>query len=1462
MISDASLRGHLHRNARVARVIPDGFADIGRAARRDGWRKALDEPMAEWLDSNAMSWRQAMAVAEAAEQLGLVTFNDLCRPETDTHIEREHGRRILRGAALVLQKWFGDHNEWTRGDDALEEGRGQVDEVEDELPGPMDLFSAPALRLGSAKQTALSGPPSSLPALRDWAARHGVLERLGDPAPVLPGGQAAWQTTEAPATVEEALIAGPPSRRRSATEQWTTRIRREAAAAYLIRIAENLAYLRSRRPSEAPPPIDPCFAGLAQAIEVTRTALLAAAPQAARPEGTFLPAPLLFVDEPPRLIYDEGVTPRDQVLVGYRQPSLVEVELASWRTRRLVIACHCSQARFGCAHGLAALDAAADLLRSPSSPAYRPLRELVSVPGWTRFLDRLDRALAQLPSREARAEERLIWRVSGGQGGMALLEAQRQTRGARGAWSRGTRISPSTLDRKPTLLAIASDARATEILTEGVQAGMVLSPSVVPGRTWRALEALIGAPNVFLADRRDVPLSIQVVAPRPRFCRSDTSGDDAGAVVLRVAIGERLIDPAQLLAHAPDHRHYIDADPATNRCHLARIEPELAALAGAFAAEPAPFPDEALPEVLRRMERIERVAGVDLPPELRGTTVLPDERLICRLTPLDGDGLRLEMRVRPLPGADDFPPGEGPRVLVTRREGGRISAERDLERERQAALRLAADIGLADAAPSGSWVFDLLDGARAFDAFLALRERAGDPIIEWPAEAWRVDQVKRSAVRLQVTERRDWFGLEGGVEIDGQVVPLQALLEAIRRGRSYVVLGPRRFALIEEELRRRLADAQDVLHQSRGAIELGGPAVEAVAQLVEDPSSLQTIPSYRTLYEGLRRAARREPVLPDGLTATLRHYQLDGFRWLSRLAAGGAGALLADDMGLGKTIQVLTVLLERAELGPALVIAPTSVAPNWMAEAARFVPSLRRILHRGAGRSTALAELGPGDLVVTSYALAVRDAAALAEVPFASLVLDEAQALKNAATRRSRAIRELKADWRVALTGTPIENHLGELWSLFRVVAPALFGSWDQFRERFALPIERHSDGERRQALGRLLRPFLLRRTKGEVAPELPAKTEVQRMVELSPGERRLYEQTRLAALAELGRGTPAQEGQARIQILAALTRLRQLACHPRLGDAASTLPSSKLRALVDILAEVRESGHRALIFSQFTRFLALCRQELESEGFKLLELDGSTPSATREARVAAFQRGEADAFLISLRAGGTGLNLTAADYVIHLDPWWNPAVEDQATDRAHRLGQRNAVTVVRLVARGTVEEAVLALHEEKRGLAASILDGAEAAAPLGAEELLALLRAHPDGDTAEESAADAEEVAQPGDPGDPAESVPADVEPPPPLPVDLALLDSLIALTLAPFRPSREGVSGTYRAYERSLAGFRSFVAEGRPATGAPLEECIEAYLRALADGAWPAPRSALAVARSTLKHLRRVAAAPGPAP
>jgi SNF2 family DNA or RNA helicase len=366
--------------------------------------------------------------------------------------------------------------------------------------------------------------------------------------------------------------------------------------------------------------------------------------------------------------------------------------------------------------------------------------------------------------------------------------------------------------------------------------------------------------------------------------------------------------------------------------------------------------------------------------------------------------------------------------------------------------------------------------------------------------------------------------------------------------------------------------------------------------------------------------------------------------------------------------------------------------------------------------------VGEGDLVITSYGLALRDAEKLAKTRWGTLVLDEAQFIKNARTRTARAVRDLHADWKLALTGTPLENHLGELWSIFRAVSPGLFGHWERFRERFVDPIEKQKDHRRRHALSRTIRPFILRRTKSEVLSELPQRTEVQLTAELSKPERKLYEDARLWAVTHLADAADDGEDH-RFQVLAALTRLRQLACHPALVDASWTGSSAKLDLLLETVDELREGRHRALVFSQFTQHLALIRKALDERGIPYQYLDGRTPARQREQRVEAFQRGEGDLFLISLKAGGTGLNLTAADYVIHMDPWWNPAVEDQATDRAHRIGQSRPVTVYRLVAEDTIEEQILALHADKRNLVADILAGSDQAARLSTQELVDLIR-------------------------------------------------------------------------------------------------------------------------------------------
>jgi SNF2 family DNA or RNA helicase len=625
-------------------------------------------------------------------------------------------------------------------------------------------------------------------------------------------------------------------------------------------------------------------------------------------------------------------------------------------------------------------------------------------------------------------------------------------------------------------------------------------------------------------------------------------------------------------------------------------------------------------------------------------------------------------------------------------------------------------------------VVEDLDGC--LELLLELQAYAGPVSVEWPeGRKLRVSAVAPGKLRLRVAQDRDWFSVDGSVALDeDQVLEMRFLLERLGQARGrFVPLGDGQFVALTRQLQaqlQHLAAVSELHRAGRRVHALGAPVLEAV---LAEAGEVKADAAWQRHVARIRSAEGWTPTLPPTLQAELRDYQVEGFVWLARLARWGAGACLADDMGLGKTVQAIAVMLDRAAEGPCLVVAPTSVCPNWEAEIARFAPTLATHRLAAADRGALIAGLGARDVLVCSYGLLHQAADLLAVRPWQMVVLDEAQAIKNAETKRSQASLTLQSGFRLALTGTPVENYLDELWSLFHFVNPGLLGSREGFQKRFAVPIERDRDAPARQGLRALIRPFLLRRTKAAVLSELPPRTEQTVTVEMAEPERAFYEALRqraLESIAELDaqRGD-APGGRRKIQILAEITRLRRACCNPVLIDAAAGVPSAKLDAFLDLVEELVRNRHRALVFSQFVGHLGLVRTALDARGIRYEYLDGSTPSAERERRVAAFQSGSAELFLISLRAGGTGLNLTAADYVVHLDPWWNPAVEDQASDRAHRIGQERPVTIYRLIMQDSIEERILRLHRDKRDLASELLDGSEVAGRLSEEELLDLIR-------------------------------------------------------------------------------------------------------------------------------------------
>ena len=470
--------------------------------------------------------------------------------------------------------------------------------------------------------------------------------------------------------------------------------------------------------------------------------------------------------------------------------------------------------------------------------------------------------------------------------------------------------------------------------------------------------------------------------------------------------------------------------------------------------------------------------------------------------------------------------------------------------------------------------------------------------------------------------------------------------------------------------------------------------------------------------------------VPAGLEATLRGYQEDGFRWLGTLERLGFGGILADDMGLGKTLQVIAHVLAQKETGRGgctLVVCPASLVYNWMSEISRFAPGLAAVAVLGTkdARRVLIGGHEGADILVTSYDLLRRDVEEYAPLHLSRVVLDEAQYIKNPRAQVTRAVKCLDADVRLALTGTPIENRLADLWSIFDFLMPGYLGTRDQFAKRYEGPVEAgEHDGRRllRCAIG----PFVLRRLKSEVLADLPEKTESVVYSQMSPRQRKLYlaTQDRLALQVQhMDKGGP--RGPERLKVLAELTRLRQICCDPRLCLDGYEGGSAKLETCLELVSQARDAGHRVLVFSQFASMLDLIGQRLSAAHVTWFQLTGRTSKEARERLVRRFQAGEADVFLVSLKAGGVGLNLTAADVVIHYDPWWNVAAQDQATDRAYRIGQRRDVSVMRLVVEGTVEEKIVRMQEAKRDLAASVLDGEEVRSLLlTRDDLLALLGA------------------------------------------------------------------------------------------------------------------------------------------
>lgn len=980
-------------------------------------------------------------------------------------------------------------------------------------------------------------------------------------------------------------------------------------------------------------------------------------------------------------------------------------------------------------------------VREPEAPTQKGNRRETPPAHWSQQLKALEHELARSSSSPwsevSRGEERILYHLDVEESRIqraVVLTLLVQKKLKHGGWSKGKSLPPG--DRNPESF---SDPQDRQIFAALRGAHTTLS---------ELRRSRISATSYGL-EPGQLPLLLPVLCETRRFSVPNTGGGESVPFLFEDgapwSLGIRVVrSPAE----------------ESQRSETATLEPDLEVKG--FLARGSERMDLTAPLLLlpqdflftasRVMRFDDRGAGAWLGFFLTGRRLLvprdEEETLVRRLLELPGRPLLdlpdievdRTVRFRPkavfsTPDPEELPEGEtspprgaipchisfdydGTEALLSDptatvfRPDAKERAERDREKE-TASLQFFLDRGgrahssedREASSPNAE-----VDARALPDLVAALLEE--DWIVESDGNLYHRAEGFAVAVRSGI----DWLDVSGGMQFPGEVVSLPALLEAARLGSRSVRLSDGSYGILPPEWREEWGLLEALGKVRDGRIRFLPQQGWILDALLGARDDVDFDDAFSERIERLRAfeqiGARSEPA---GFLGKLRGYQRESLGWFEFLREFSFGGCLADDMGLGKTIQVLALLAERKAGNsdsiprPSLVVAPRSLTFNWREEATRFAPQLRVLSYTGSQRKALFSEIASSDLVLTTYGTLRRDIFELQKVDFDYVILDEAQAIKNSSSQAAKASRLLHSQYRLALSGTPIENHIGELWSLFEFLNPGMLGKSKALRELTQPGGDTDSEEKRRSLLCRALRPFFLRRTKEQVLHDLPEKSEQILYCEMGATQGREYAELKEHYRNVLLSPTKgAALSGSRIEILEALLRLRQAACHPGLLDPERVgEDSKKLETLLDLLREITATGHRALVFSQFTKFLGILRRHLEEEGIVYEYLDGRTKD--RQSKVDRFQNDEScSAFLISLKAGGVGLNLTAADYVFLLDPWWNPAVERQAIDRAHRMGQRRKVMAYRLICRETVEEKVLELQGAKRELAQALLSSDE----------------------------------------------------------------------------------------------------------------------------------------------------------
>ncbi len=887
-------------------------------------------------------------------------------------------------------------------------------------------------------------------------------------------------------------------------------------------------------------------------------------------------------------------------------------------------------------------------------------------------------------------------------------------------------IQPTHL-RAPPPFVRADDVGVLAGLVDADRAWLSQSAGQAPGG-WTFLSSMLATQRCFVDMPGQAPCRLRALAPLPAELQWIVDPD--GRQRLHWAVD------GQVLALAGS-RDLVVYQPTNHG--LAPLQHDLGDAALESAA-PFFFPQtlEAVDSLVASAERLTTL-GLPLPQRLclRRMPLRPTAVLHCDL-PSGGMPPRLRLLFQYLGDECCVCFADWKETAGYRYWNGMqlIEIVRDPEAEAASAVGLVERLRGFTAAAEGGWTAEPAAWQQLLTEALPELEQNGYQWRFTPAFAQHFAWAEGWQVNVSPRGDTHW-DLQMRISMQGRTVDLMQLLaqlppDCLEQGR--IPLQDGRLLLLPIKQARSLAAELGDLTGQSGSGRLPYSQLNRLATVAQAlPETTHWLDEAGLLGRASRllQPAQTLSQVDTGLRATLRGYQWHGACWLQHLRALGVNGLLADDMGLGKTLQTIAHLsLERSQgrlTLPALVVAPTSLLHNWRQELASFAPSLRCCVVHGAARHRLWTTLGDHDVLITSYTLLVNDLERWQQQPLSWLVLDEAQWIKNPGTRASQAVRQIAAEHRLALTGTPVENHLGELWSIMDFLNPQCLGSERNFRRYFREPIEEQGDASRLQLLLQRISPWMLRRTKDQIATELPPKTVIQRKVPFADGQEHFYEELRSATWSDLDARLAETEhsGEQRVLVLSALLRLRQACCDPSLLGRPE-IASGKRQHCLEMITELVEEGRAVLLFSQFTAMLALLAQDLRQQGIAHLELTGQTPADERSRRVAAFQAGAAAVFLISLKAGGVGLNLTRADTVIHYDPWWNDAAERQASDRAHRIGQDKPVFVYQLITEDSVEERIAELQQRKALLGEHVNQGAQASGQHFAvkfEELIALCR-------------------------------------------------------------------------------------------------------------------------------------------